>query len=119
MVLTCDRYPKEVDGIEDRLRSRFSSGLTVAIEPPEYETRVAIIKSKAESAQIDLPDNVAFFIAKRFVSNVRELEGALNRGHRQFQPDRPTHRYRVLPTGVTRFAVAAGSARLPWRIFRK
>ena len=79
VVLTCDRYPKEVDGIEDRLRSRFSSGLTVAIEPPEYETRVAIVKSKAESAQIDLPDNVAFFIAKRFVSNVRELEGALNR----------------------------------------
>ena len=79
VVLTCDRYPKEVDGIEDRLRSRFSSGLTVAIEPPEYETRVAIIKSKAENAGIDLPDNVAFFIAKRFISNVRELEGALNR----------------------------------------
>ena len=79
VVLTCDRYPKEVDGIEDRLRSRFSSGLTVAIEPPEYETRVAIVKSKAENAGIDLPDNVAFFIAKRFVSNVRELEGALNR----------------------------------------
>ncbi len=79
VVLTCDRYPKEVDGIEDRLRSRFSSGLTVAIEPPEYETRVAIVKSKAENAGIDLPDNVAFFIAKRFISNVRELEGALNR----------------------------------------
>ena len=79
VVLTCDRYPKEVDGIEGRLRSRFSSGLTVAIEPPEYETRVAIVKSKAECAQIDLPDNVAFFIAKHFVSNVRELEGALNR----------------------------------------
>ena len=79
VVLTCDRYPKEVDGIEDRLRSRFSSGLTVAIEPPEYETRVAIVKSKAEIAEIDLPDNVAFFIAKRFISNVRELEGALNR----------------------------------------
>ncbi|MYH70064.1 MAG: chromosomal replication initiator protein DnaA [Gammaproteobacteria bacterium] len=79
VVLTCDRYPKEVDGIEGRLRSRFSMGLTVAIEPPEYETRVAIVKSKAENAEIDLPDNVAFFIAKRFVSNVRELEGALNR----------------------------------------
>ena len=79
VVLTCDRYPKEVDGIEGRLRSRFSSGLTVAIEPPEYETRVAIVKSKAETAQIDLPDNVAFFIAKHFISNVRELEGALNR----------------------------------------
>ena len=79
VVLTCDRYPKEVDGIEGRLRSRFSMGLTVAIEPPEYETRVAIVKSKAENAEIELPDNVAFFIAKRFVSNVRELEGALNR----------------------------------------
>ena len=79
VVLTCDRYPKEVDGIEGRLRSRFSMGLTVAIEPPEYETRVAIVKSKAENAGIELPDNVAFFIAKRFVSNVRELEGALNR----------------------------------------
>ena len=79
VVLTCDRYPKEVDGLEGRLRSRFSMGLTVAIEPPEYETRVAIVKSKAENAEIDLPDNVAFFIAKRFVSNVRELEGALNR----------------------------------------
>ena len=79
VVLTCDRYPKEVGGIEGRLRSRFSMGLTVAIEPPEYETRVAIIESKAESAQIDLPDNVAYFIAKHFVSNVRELEGALNR----------------------------------------
>lgn len=79
VVLTCDRHPKEVDGIEARLRSRFSMGLTVPIEPPEYETRVAIIKSKAENAEIDLPDNVAFFIAKHFVSNVRELEGALNR----------------------------------------
>ena len=79
VVLTCDRYPKEVPGIEDRLRSRFSSGLTVAIEPPEYETRVAIVKSKAENVGIDLPDNVAFFIAKHFISNVRELEGALNR----------------------------------------
>ena len=79
IVLTCDRYPKEVDGIEGRLKSRFSSGLTVPIEPPEYETRVAIVKAKAENVGIDLPDNVAFFIAKSFVSNVRELEGALNR----------------------------------------
>ena len=79
VVLTCDRHPREVDGIEDRLKSRFSSGLTVHIEPPEYETRIAIIKSKAESVALDLPDNVAFFIAKRFVSNVREVEGALNR----------------------------------------
>jgi len=79
IVLTCDRYPKEVDGLEERLKSRFGWGLTVAIEPPELETRVAIIKSKAEQAGIQLPDEVSFFIAKRFRSNVRELEGALNR----------------------------------------
>lgn len=79
IVLTCDRYPKEVAGVEERLKSRFSWGLTVAIEPPELETRVAILKSKAEQSPIDLPDEVAFFIAKRFKSNVRELEGALHR----------------------------------------
>jgi len=79
IVLTCDRYPKEVAGVEERLKSRFSWGLTVAIEPPELETRVAILKTKAESSPIDLPDEVAFFIAKRFKSNVRELEGALHR----------------------------------------
>ena len=79
IVLTCDRYPKEVAGVEERLKSRFSWGLTVAIEPPELETRVAILKSKAECSPIDLPDEVAFFIAKRFKSNVRELEGALHR----------------------------------------
>ncbi|MDG4550724.1 MAG: chromosomal replication initiator protein DnaA [Candidatus Contendobacter sp.] len=79
VILTCDRYPKEVAGLEDRLKSRFGSGLTVAIEPPELETRVAILKSKAEQAQIGLPDEVAFFIAQRIRSNVRELEGALRR----------------------------------------
>jgi chromosomal replication initiator protein len=79
VILTCDRYPKEVDGLEDRLKSRFGSGLTVAVEPPELETRVAILKSKAEQAQIALPDEVAFFIAQRIRSNVRELEGALRR----------------------------------------
>ncbi len=79
IVLTCDRYPKEVAGVEERLKSRFSWGLTVAIEPPELETRVAILKTKAEQSPIDLPDEVAFFIAKRFKSNVRELEGALHR----------------------------------------
>ncbi|MEM7540137.1 MAG: chromosomal replication initiator protein DnaA [Pseudomonadota bacterium] len=79
IVLTCDRYPKEVSGVEERLKSRFGWGLTVAIEPPELETRVAILKSKAQSAQIALPDEAAFFIAKRFRSNVRELEGALHR----------------------------------------
>ena len=79
VVLTCDRYPKEVNGIEERLQSRLSWGLTVAIAPPEFETRVAILKSKTEDANIKLPDEVAFFIAERFRSNVRELEGALNR----------------------------------------
>lgn len=79
IILTCDRYPKEVSGLEERLKSRLGWGLTVAIEPPELETRVAILKSKASQAHIALPDDVAFFIAKRFHSNVRELEGALNR----------------------------------------
>lgn len=79
IVLTCDRYPKEVDGLEERLKSRFGWGLTVAIEPPELETCVAILKKKASLARIHLPDEVAFFVAKRIRSNVRELEGALRR----------------------------------------
>jgi chromosomal replication initiator protein len=79
IVLTCDRYPKEVAGLEERLKSRFGWGLTVAIEPPELETSVAILMSKAEAEDIVLPEEVAFFIAKRIRSNVRELEGALRR----------------------------------------
>jgi chromosomal replication initiator protein len=79
IVLTCDRYPKEVHGLEERLKSRFGWGLTVSIEPPELETSVAILKSKAALDGTDLPDEVAFFIAKRIRSNVRELEGALRR----------------------------------------
>jgi chromosomal replication initiator protein len=79
IILTCDRYPKEVDGLEERLKSRFGWGLTVAIEPPELETCVAILMSKAAVSRVDLPDEVAFFIAKRIRSNVRELEGALRR----------------------------------------
>ncbi|WP_427976414.1 chromosomal replication initiator protein DnaA [Agarivorans sp.] len=79
IILTSDRYPKEIDGVEDRLKSRFGWGLTVAIEPPELETRVAILMTKASENNIRLPDEVAFFIAKRLRSNVRELEGALNR----------------------------------------
>lgn len=79
IILTSDRYPKEIDGVEDRLKSRFGWGLTIAIEPPELETRVAILKRKAEESNIILADEVAFFIAKRLRSNVRELEGALNR----------------------------------------
>jgi len=79
IILTSDRYPKEIDGVEDRLKSRFGWGLTIAIEPPELETRVAILMKKAQQNQIKLPEEVAFFIAKRLRSNVRELEGALNR----------------------------------------
>jgi chromosomal replication initiator protein len=79
IILTCDRYPKEVDGLEERLKSRFGWGLTVAIEPPELETCVAILMSKAAQTRVDLPEEVAFFIAKRIRSNVRELEGALRR----------------------------------------
>ncbi len=79
IILSCDRYPKEVTGLEERLKSRFGWGLTVAVEPPELETCVAILMSKAQSAASDLPEEVAFFIAKRIRSNVRELEGALRR----------------------------------------
>lgn len=79
IVLTCDRYPKEMDGVAERLKSRFGWGLTVAIEPPELETRVAILMTKAEQSNVDLPHEVAFFMAKRIQSNVRELEGALKR----------------------------------------
>lgn len=79
VILTSDRYPKEINGVEERLKSRFGWGLTIMVEPPELETRVAILKCKAEEKGIDLPDEVAFFVAKRLRSNVRELEGALNR----------------------------------------
>lgn len=79
MILTCDRYPKEIDGLEERLKSRFGWGLTVAVEPPELETRVAILMKKASEVRIALPPDAAFFIAQRIRSNVRELEGALKR----------------------------------------
>lgn len=79
IVLSCDSYPKEIKGLEDRLKSRFGWGLSVAVEPPELETRVAILMSKAELSKVNLPHEVAFFIAKRIQSNVRELEGALKR----------------------------------------
>ena len=79
IVLTCDRYPKEVAGLEERLKTRFGWGLSVSIEPPELEMRVAILNSKAEQSGYELPSEVAFFIAKQIRSNVRELEGALRR----------------------------------------
>ncbi|WP_110685640.1 chromosomal replication initiator protein DnaA [Salinicola aestuarinus] len=79
MILTSDRYPKEIAGVEERLKSRFGWGLTVAIEPPELETRVAILMKKADQAKVDLPHDAAFFIAQKIRSNVRELEGALKK----------------------------------------
>ncbi len=79
MILTCDRYPKEIDGLEERLKSRFGWGLTVAVEPPELETRVAILMKKASESNIAIAPEAAFFIAERIRSNVRELEGALKR----------------------------------------
>ena len=77
VVMTCDRYPKEVEGLEERLKSRFGWGLTVAVEPPELETRVAILMNKAQQFDVNIPDDVAFFIAQRVQSNIRELEGTL------------------------------------------
>ena len=79
IVLTCDRPPRDLDKLEERLKSRFGWGLTVAIEPAELETRVAILMRKAQQSNVDLPHEVAFFIGKRFRSNIRELEGALHR----------------------------------------
>jgi chromosomal replication initiator protein len=79
IILTCDRFPKEVENLDERLQSRLGWGLTVAIEPPELETRVAILIKKAHQNLITLPEDVAFFIAKRIKSNVRDLEGALQR----------------------------------------
>ena len=79
IIITCDSYPKEIGGVDERLRTRFSWGLTVAIEPPELEMRVAILLKKAEGNKMKISEEVAFFIAKQIRSNVRELEGALNR----------------------------------------
>lgn len=79
IILTCDRFPKEINGLEERLKSRFGWGLTVAVEPPELETRVAILMKKAEQVNIELPHDAAFFIAQRIRANVRDLEGALKR----------------------------------------
>ena len=79
IVLTCDKYPKEIVGLEDRLKSRFGCGLPVSIEPPDMETRAAILMKKATHANVNLPQEVAFFIAKKIPFNVRDLEGALRR----------------------------------------
>jgi len=79
IILTCDRYPREIKGLEERLRTRFSWGLSVAVEPPELETRVAILMQKARQQNMEMSEDAAFFIARRLRSNVRELEGALKR----------------------------------------
>ena len=79
MVMSSDKYPREIEGLEERLKSRFVWGLTVEIEPPELETRVAILLKKAEAEKVELDTPVAFFIAERIRSNVRELEGALRK----------------------------------------
>ncbi|MAH61618.1 MAG: chromosomal replication initiator protein DnaA [Legionellales bacterium] len=79
VILTSDKFPQELEGLEGRLKTRFSYGLTVSIDPPDLETRVAILKTKSEQAALDLPEDVAFFIASNIQSNVRELEGALRK----------------------------------------
>ena len=78
IIMTCDRFPREVDGLEPRLKSRLASGLSVPIDPPDFETRAQIVLSKARERGADIPEDVAFLIAKRMRSNVRDLEGALN-----------------------------------------
>jgi len=95
MVITCDRFPKEIEGLEDRIRSRLGWGLAVDIKPPDLETRVAILKSKADQSGADVPDDVAFFIAERFKSNIRELEGALKRvvAHARFTGETVTQEF--------------------------
>lgn len=93
MIITCDRYPKEIDGLEERIRSRLGWGLAVDIKPPDLETRVAILHTKAELARVSLPEDVAFFIASKFKSNIRDLEGALKRvtAHATFTGHPITH----------------------------
>jgi chromosomal replication initiator protein len=90
IILTCDRYHKEINGLEERLKSRFGWGLTVAVEPPELETRAAILMNKAALSNVDLPNDAAMFIAQRLRSNVRELEGALKRviAHADFKGEK-------------------------------
>ena len=90
IILTCDRYHKEINGLEERLKSRFGWGLTVAVEPPELETRAAILMNKAALCNVELPNDAAMFIAQRLRSNVRELEGALKRviAHANFRGER-------------------------------
>ncbi len=109
IIMTSDRYPKEIPGLEERLKSRFGWGLSVAIEPPELETSVAILISKAQAAGTMLPEEVAFFVAKRIRSNVRELEGALHRIIASSPLHRPAHHAGFLEGGAPRPAEPAGT----------
>ena len=111
IILTCDRYPKEVAGLEERLKSRFGWGLTVAIEQPELETSVAILMSKAAAEGETLPEEVAFFLAQRIRSNVRELEGALAPGARELAVHGSADHARVRQGSAARRARAAREAR--------
>ena len=77
--MTCDKYPKEIDGLEDRIKSRLVWGMNVSIDPPDLETRVAILQAKADALGLSIESNVAFFLARNINSNVRELEGNLRR----------------------------------------
>ncbi len=104
IILSCDRYPKEVTGLEERLKSRFGWGLTVAVEPPELETCVAILMAKSQAAGGELPEEVAFFVAKRIRSNVRELEGALG----------ACSRLRASPAGQSRSSSPARPSKTSW-----
>lgn len=106
VILTCDRFPKEINGIEDRLKSRFGAGLCIAINPPEFETRVAILKSKAETLQFHLPDEVAFFIAQHVKSNVRDLEGALKKVYAISQFNEQTPDIAMAKSALQDFVVA-------------
>ena len=93
MILTCDKYPKEIEGLEDRLKSRLGWGLPVVIEPPELETRVAILLSKAKTMKHELNEESAFFIAQKVRSNVRELEGASKKSNCELELYRKTNKY--------------------------
>src|SRR5208283_2062700 len=118
VVITCDTYPKEIAGIEERLISRFGWGLTVALEPPELEMRVAILLSKAAATGMKVDEQVAFFIAKHIRSNVRELEGALKRvlAYSSFQARRSRCRWPRMRCGI---CLRCKTARSRWRTFRR
>ncbi len=103
--------PREIEGLEDRIRSRLGWGLAVDIKPPDLETRVAILKSKAEQVNVQLPEEVAFFIAERFKSNIRELEGRIETAHSPFQIYRSADKPGIYAAGTKGAACSAGQTR--------